>query len=94
MATEQRILKPDGYLDVTCGTSSKSTNANSENTEADEEESIETRSIVYHPNLNVILVFDSINQVKVLDVHSGVVLQTYNLGNGKCFFLSSFCLFI
>ncbi|XP_073817547.1 BIR repeat containing ubiquitin-conjugating enzyme isoform X2 [Musca autumnalis] len=79
MATEQRILKPDGYLDVT--TSSKSTNANSENTEADEEETIETRSIVYHPNLNVILVFDSINQVKVLDVHSGVVLQTYHLGN-------------
>lgn len=83
MATEQRILKPDGYLDVPNSGTSTSTTTNI--TEEAEEEHIETRSIVYHPNLNVILVFDSINRVKVLDVHSGVVLQTYHLGNGKCF---------
>lgn len=82
MATEQRILKPDGYLDVPNSGTSISTTTNI--TEEAEEEHIETRSIVYHPNLNVILVFDSINRVKVLDVHSGVVLQTYHLGNGKC----------
>ncbi|XP_054725362.1 baculoviral IAP repeat-containing protein 6 isoform X3 [Anastrepha obliqua] len=40
----------------------------------------ESRNIAYHPHLNVILVFDSSNQVKILDVHSGVILQTYNLG--------------
>ncbi|XP_059217801.1 baculoviral IAP repeat-containing protein 6 isoform X2 [Stomoxys calcitrans] len=78
MATE-RILKPDGYLDVpidnssSSGTSSKTSKA----IEADEE-TIETRSIVYHPNLNVILVFDSLNHVKILDVHSGVVLHHYH----------------
>ncbi|XP_036324883.1 baculoviral IAP repeat-containing protein 6 isoform X2 [Rhagoletis pomonella] len=41
---------------------------------------VESRNIAYHPHLNVILVFDSSNQVKILDVHSGVILQTYKLG--------------
>lgn len=91
MAAEQRILKQDGYLDVGCisrsavsmdsgsveqfPTSSPSSRIDGQN--------VQTTSIVYHPNLNVILVFDSINQIKVLDVHSGVILQTYQLGNGK-----------
>lgn len=40
---------------------------------------IETRNIVYHPHLNVILVMDNLNQVKIVDVHSGVILQSYKL---------------
>lgn len=95
MAAEQRVLKPDGYLDVPAdsGTSNCSIKTNGDS----EEESIETRSIVYHPNLNVILVFDSINQVKVLDVHSGAILQTYHLGNGKfaqCLLVIFVCLYV
>ncbi|XP_067616443.1 baculoviral IAP repeat-containing protein 6 isoform X2 [Eurosta solidaginis] len=45
----------------------------------------ESRNIAYHPHLNVILVFDSSNQVKILDVHSGVILQTYNLGGNDIY---------
>lgn len=71
MATEQRILKQDGYLDVG--------------------NAVESRNIAYHPHLNVILVFDYSNQVKILDVHSGVILQTYKLGgNGKNIIEQSF----
>ncbi|XP_037827973.1 baculoviral IAP repeat-containing protein 6 isoform X2 [Lucilia sericata] len=90
MAAEQRILKQDGYLDVgsisrgglvsmESGTVVKSP-ASSTSSIIDGR-AVQTTSIVYHPNLNVILVFDSINQIKVLDVHSGVILQTYHLGN-------------
>ncbi|XP_055907013.1 baculoviral IAP repeat-containing protein 6 isoform X1 [Eupeodes corollae] len=39
----------------------------------------ESCNITYHPNLNVIIVFDTKNQVKILDVHSGVILQAYTL---------------
>lgn len=44
---------------------------------------IEIRNILYHPHLNVILVLDSRNQVKIVDVHSGVILQSYKLGNSE-----------
>ena len=91
MAADQRILKQDGYLDVgglavgavsiDSGSLVKSSTSNKNS--ISEEMRVQTTSIVYHPNLNVILVFDSINQIKVLDVHSGVILQTYHLGNGK-----------
>lgn len=91
MATEHRILKQDGYLDVgsldvgavTIDSSSLVKSPTSNKSSISNELRVQTTSIVYHPNLNVILVFDSINQIKVLDVHSGVILQTYNLGNGK-----------
>ena len=43
----------------------------------------EIQKIVYHPHLNVILVFNTSNQVKILDVHSGVILQLYTFANGK-----------
>lgn len=33
-----------------------------------------SRKIIYHPNLNVILIFDD-NFLKVLDVNSGALLQ-------------------
>ncbi|XP_070142867.1 dual E2 ubiquitin-conjugating enzyme/E3 ubiquitin-protein ligase BIRC6 isoform X3 [Drosophila kikkawai] len=38
------------------------------------------RNILYHPQLNVLLLFDCGNLVKVLDANSGVILQTYVLG--------------
>lgn len=46
----------------------------------------ETHKILYHPNLNVILVFTTANNVvKVLDVNSGVVLQSCSLkGESIC----------
>lgn len=44
----------------------------------------EIRNIVYHPQLNVLLAFGVNNLVKVLDVNSGVTLQSYQLStNGK-----------
>lgn len=104
MITEQtRILKQDGYLDVGSLTrgaaaaaagagASTGTSASPAATELDEM-FIETRSILYIPNLNIICIFDNINQIKILDVHSGVILQTYQLGNGKkCVF--SFAVYI
>ncbi|XP_075144573.1 BIR repeat containing ubiquitin-conjugating enzyme [Haematobia irritans] len=77
MATE-RILKPDGFLDVAIDTTSSGTSTKTSEAIDVQEETIETRSIVYHPNLNVILIFDSSNNVKILDVHSGVVLHHYH----------------
>ncbi|KAL9897854.1 dual E2 ubiquitin-conjugating enzyme/E3 ubiquitin-protein ligase BIRC6-like isoform 3-T4 [Glossina fuscipes fuscipes] len=88
MAAEQRVLKQDGYLEVGTsefntgrGISSNASSANSASSREVHEIPIETRNIVYHPHLNVILVFDSNSQVKVLDVHSGVILQSYQLAN-------------
>lgn len=44
----------------------------------------EMRNVVYHPQLNVLLLFGQGNTVKVLDANSGVILQTYQLGaNGE-----------
>lgn len=39
---------------------------------------IDTKStnIIYHSNLNVILVFTKNDEVKVLDINSGVILQS------------------
>lgn len=37
--------------------------------------------IVYHPFLNVILVFARSGEVKVLDVNSGVILQSYRISD-------------
>ncbi|XP_058811824.1 baculoviral IAP repeat-containing protein 6 isoform X3 [Topomyia yanbarensis] len=37
--------------------------------------------IVYHPFLNVILVFTRSSEVKVLDVNSGVILQSYRISD-------------
>lgn len=39
----------------------------------------ESRSITYHPYLNVILVVGSNGEVKLLDVNSGVILQSYRI---------------
>ncbi|XP_021713192.1 baculoviral IAP repeat-containing protein 6 isoform X3 [Aedes aegypti] len=39
----------------------------------------ESVRIVYHPFLNVILVFTRAGEVKVLDVNSGVILQSYHV---------------
>ncbi|XP_062702655.1 baculoviral IAP repeat-containing protein 6 isoform X3 [Aedes albopictus] len=39
----------------------------------------ESVRIVYHPFLNVILVFTRAGEVKVLDVNSGVILQSYRV---------------
>lgn len=99
MAAEQRILKQDGYLDVgsisrggavPMDSSGSCTQSPTNAVAIADGMTIETTSIVYHPNLNVILVFDSINQIKVLDVHSGVILQTYHLESGKFNFFSFF----
>lgn len=40
---------------------------------------VEARHIVYHSSLNVILVFSQLNEVKVLDINSGIVLQSCQL---------------
>lgn len=45
--------------------------------------SIDAVSIVYHPNLNVILVFSESGDVRVIDVNSGGVLHSCSL-RGKC----------
>ncbi|KAH8417362.1 hypothetical protein KR222_009764, partial [Zaprionus bogoriensis] len=72
---EQRILKQDGYLDVGDDSSNDGVlpggNA--------QIRLFEIRNIVYHPQLNVLLAFGVNNLVKVLDVNSGVTLQTYQL---------------
>lgn len=39
----------------------------------------ESTNIVYHSTLNVILVFTRNNEVKVLDINSGVILQSCRL---------------
>lgn len=75
MATEQhhqqRVLKQDGYLDLGDCNSAPS-------------RPFEMRNVVYHPQLNVLLLFDNGSTVKVLDANSGVILQTYHLSsNGK-----------
>lgn len=43
----------------------------------------ESVRIVYHPFLNVILVLARTGEVKVLDVNSGVILQSYRI-SGEC----------
>lgn len=39
----------------------------------------DTVNIIFHPNLNVILVFTKTGDVKVLDVNSGVILHSCSL---------------
>lgn len=74
---EQRILKQDGYLDVGDDSSNDGVLPGGAPV-------FEIRNIVYHPQLNVLLAFGVNNLVKVLDVNSGVTLQTYQLStNGK-----------
>ncbi|KQS39321.1 uncharacterized protein Dere_GG17289, isoform C [Drosophila erecta] len=72
MATEQhhqqRVLKQDGYLDLGDCNSAPS-------------RPFEMRNVVYHPQLNVLLLFDNGSTVKVLDANSGVILQTYQLNS-------------
>ncbi|KMZ04446.1 baculoviral IAP repeat-containing protein 6 isoform X6 [Drosophila simulans] len=72
MATEQhhqqRVLKQDGYLDLGDCNSAPS-------------RPFEMRNVVYHPQLNVLLLFDNGSTVKVLDANSGVILQTYQLSS-------------
>lgn len=41
------------------------------------------KQIIYHPSLNVILICTDLEIVHVLDVNSGVVLQSSRL-SGKC----------
>lgn len=52
----------------------------------------ESVRIVYHPFLNVILVFTRAGEVKVLDVNSGVILQSYHV-SGK-WLLIVWCLWV
>lgn len=42
---------------------------------------VAARNIVYHPHLNVILIFTKYGDVKVLDVNSGVILQSCHLSD-------------
>lgn len=44
----------------------------------------DTASIVYHPNLNVILVFTRVGEVRVLDVNSGLILHSCSLAGEEC----------
>lgn len=44
---------------------------------------VATRNIVYHPHLNVILIFTKCGDVKVLDVNSGVILQSCHLSDAQ-----------
>lgn len=39
----------------------------------------DTCNIIYHPNLNVILLFTKLGDVKVLDVNSGLILHSCSL---------------
>lgn len=41
--------------------------------------SIDAVGIVYHPNLNVILVFSKNGEVRVIDINSGGILHSCNL---------------
>uniref|UniRef100_A0A182SYF5 UBC core domain-containing protein n=1 Tax=Anopheles maculatus TaxID=74869 RepID=A0A182SYF5_9DIPT len=43
----------------------------------------ESRLITYHPYLNVIIVIGSNSEVKLLDVNSGVILQTYRISDNN-----------
>lgn len=46
----------------------------------------EVKDIIYHPSLNVILICTPSGMVQVLDVNSGVILQSSSLsGSKKCF---------
>lgn len=51
--------------------------------------SVDVVSIVFHPNLNVILVFSESGEVRVIDVHSGGVLHSCSL-RGESFFVLFF----
>lgn len=53
--------------------------------------SVDVVSIVFHPNLNVILVFSESGEVRVIDVHSGGVLHSCSL-RGESFFVLFFLL--
>ncbi|XP_030370289.1 baculoviral IAP repeat-containing protein 6 isoform X2 [Scaptodrosophila lebanonensis] len=77
MATEQRTLKQDGYLDV-----------GDDNDVPGGFPPFEMRNILYHPHLNVLLAFGVNNLVKVLDVNSGVILQTYQLSTNAGTFIN------
>ncbi|XP_070137301.1 dual E2 ubiquitin-conjugating enzyme/E3 ubiquitin-protein ligase BIRC6 isoform X1 [Drosophila bipectinata] len=82
---QQRVLKQDGYLDVGEGTDGGGgvggvgggAGGGSGGTPS---RPFEMRNVVYHPQLNVLLLFGQGNTVKVLDANSGVILQTYQLG--------------
>lgn len=50
----------------------------------------ETTNIVYHSNLNVILVFTKHDELKVLDINSGVILQSCSL-SGSCSIVVAHC---
>jgi baculoviral IAP repeat-containing protein 6 len=39
----------------------------------------DSKSIIYHPNLNIILVSTKTSEVHVVDVNSGVILQKSSL---------------
>ena len=53
-----------------------------------------SQKIIYHPNLNVILIFDD-NFLKVLDVNSGVLLQSCLLsGKSKITFHMAYFVFL
>ncbi|XP_062126380.1 baculoviral IAP repeat-containing protein 6 isoform X3 [Drosophila sulfurigaster albostrigata] len=81
---EQRILKQDGYLDVGDDSSNDAVLPGGAPL-------FEIRNVVYHPQLNVLLAFGVNNLVKVLDVNSGVTLQTYQLStNAESFILGRY----
>lgn len=44
----------------------------------------DTCNIIYHPNLNVILLFTKSGDVKVLDVNSGLILHSCSLFGEYC----------
>lgn len=46
----------------------------------------EATNIIYHSNLYVVLVFTRNNEVKVLDINSGVVLHSCRLAAGTVVF--------
>lgn len=50
----------------------------------------EATNIIYHSNLYVVLVFTRKNEVKVLDINSGVVLHSCSLAAGKIVFFFHF----
>lgn len=52
----------------------------------------DVKEIIYHPSLNVILICTNSGVVRVLDVNSGVILQSTNLSGKKMllYFLNIF----
>lgn len=49
-------------------------------------------SVIYHPNLNVLLITTANERVLVLDVNSGLILQKTQISGKKIQFLGlSFC---